>query len=152
MNTIAGSKPLLREALEVWGKQAQFDMLHEEIGEMMQALNKWKRNPNEETLDHFAEELTDVEILLGEMKTMLPEDRLEFWQDFKLGRMRKRLDKTKQERKENYERALQASGTRFELFKILADKGALCTDGDMDEIMQAVIKELKVVDPEEVKG
>lgn len=144
-------KDLFLEAIELLGKEEQYGMFHEEMGETMQAINKYRRNPNEETLDHLAEEITDLEIMLGQIKTTIPEDRLEFWENIKLSRLKKLIEKTKQERKENLERCLETAGTRFELFQVLADKGLICTDGEMDEIMEAIAKDYLVVDPKELK-
>ena len=40
MRHILENKNLLIDAFEFWGKEAQEGMLHEEVGELMQALNK----------------------------------------------------------------------------------------------------------------
>ena len=61
---------LYMDAWEKWGETAQLDMLIEECSELIHAVSKYKRGkPN--SLKHIAEELADVEIMIGQTKCAL---------------------------------------------------------------------------------
>ncbi|AHK11366.1 NTP-PPase [Flavobacterium sp. phage 1/32] len=135
---LESEKKTLGKAIELWGIETQTGMFHEEVGELMQAINKHKRNPNAETLDHLTEELTDVKILIGQIEQTLDPVRLNFWLAFKLERLSHRIKKTIKEREENYEKAKAGAGHRQNLFGTLHDLGIIALDGEMDEIMEAI--------------
>ncbi len=87
-------RPTLRQAIKQWGKDAQIDMLHEEIGELLQAINKHKRKGTDETITNLIEEIADVEILLEQLKLMINGHAgVEVFKIEKLQRLQKRLDK-----------------------------------------------------------
>ena len=92
-------KKNLAKAIEIWGVDTQIGMFHEEVVELMQAINKHKRKPTEETLDNFTEELADVKILIGQIEQTLDPERLNFWLAFKLERLSHRIKKTIKERR-----------------------------------------------------
>ena len=64
-------RPILRAAIKAWGKQSQINMLHEEIGELLQAVNKYDRKSTTETWENLVEEIADVEIMLEQLKLMI---------------------------------------------------------------------------------
>ena len=55
---------LYAEALQIWGLDAQKGMLVEEVGELLQSLNKLNRGDN---IEKFIEELVDVSIMINQM-------------------------------------------------------------------------------------
>ena len=60
---------LYDDAIRLWGEDTQIDMMIEECSELIKALCKNKRRPKSfEVLYNVCEELTDVEIVLGQMK------------------------------------------------------------------------------------
>jgi len=61
---------LYTEAIFLYGKQMQTDVAMEEMGELIQALVKYRRKPCDETLRNVIEEIADVEIMLDQLKFM----------------------------------------------------------------------------------
>lgn len=59
-------KVIFQDALRTWGKTSQVFMSIEEMGELIQALSKNFRG--KENLDNIAEEITDVEIMIDQLK------------------------------------------------------------------------------------
>ncbi len=62
---------LFEKAVELWGEDAQIGMLIEEIGEVLVALNKRSRNLNDCSEHELVEELTDLKIMIEQMKIIL---------------------------------------------------------------------------------
>jgi NTP pyrophosphatase (non-canonical NTP hydrolase) len=58
-------KTVLHEALEVFGAEAQTKKLFEEVGEMLEAVCKC--SDGRDTVQHLAEEIADVRIMLDQM-------------------------------------------------------------------------------------
>lgn len=135
---LESEKNTFAKAIALWGVETQTGMFHEEVGELMQAINKHKRNPNADTLDHLTEELTDVKILIAQIEQTLDPVRLEFWLGFKLERLSKRINKTIKEREENFRIAQEQAGYRQNLFGKLSELGITALNGEMDEIMEAI--------------
>ena len=61
-------KSLYEEARRTWGFEAQLGMVYEEIGELLQVINKVKRGKN--NLEDLAEEIADVGIMLEQLTNM----------------------------------------------------------------------------------
>lgn len=61
---------LYTEAIFLYGKQMQTDVAMEEMGELIQALVKYRRNRSNENLIHILEEIADVQIVLDQLKYM----------------------------------------------------------------------------------
>lgn len=59
---------LYKFAIERYGDEAQINQGIEEMAELIQAINKFRRNPCEETLNGIEEEIADVEIMLEQYK------------------------------------------------------------------------------------
>ena len=81
---------ILRKAMQIKGREHQKGMLMEELGELMSALNKLDRG--RDSVDHIAEELADVLIMLEEW--MLELDCVSDvyrWHNIKLLRLAERL-------------------------------------------------------------
>ena len=83
---------LYKFAIERYGDEAQINQGIEEMAELIQAINKFRRNPCEETLKGIAEEIADVEIMLEQYKIIfgatLPVNRIK---SNKLQRLAERL-------------------------------------------------------------
>jgi NTP pyrophosphatase (non-canonical NTP hydrolase) len=62
-------KDLMLLSIKTFGEQSQIDQLHEEIGELMVALNHYKRG--RVNLTKVIEEIVDVEQCLDTIKTLL---------------------------------------------------------------------------------
>jgi NTP pyrophosphatase (non-canonical NTP hydrolase) len=73
------------QALELWGGEEQLLLLIEEMGELIQAIIKYKRG-----LEHnIAEEIADVEILLTQVKLFFDnDDEIYKWKNFKYERIK----------------------------------------------------------------
>ena len=84
-------------ALEMWGVTAQFKMLVEEIGELFAALGKFDRRRVEE--DDVITEIADASIMVEQMATLFGYDRFEAEKDRKLQRLKERLDKDENSKK-----------------------------------------------------
>ena len=62
-------------AVQRFGKSAQVDMAIEECSELIQALCKFKRYEDvDEVRDNIVEEITDVEIMIAQMKIIFDGD------------------------------------------------------------------------------
>lgn len=60
---------VFKDAIEVFGEDAQILMVFEEMSELQKELCKWLRSGKSPTLLHLiAEEIADVEIMLDQMK------------------------------------------------------------------------------------
>jgi NTP pyrophosphatase (non-canonical NTP hydrolase) len=86
-------KQLLSLAMETWGEEAQIGMLHEEIGELLQAINKFRRNMSDDNHKNVCEEIADVEIMLDQMKILVGETFVLEWRHIKLKRLKEKLTK-----------------------------------------------------------
>ncbi len=82
---------VLKTAIERYGTSAQTDMMIEEMSELTKALLKWRRSDgtNVQLLKDVCEEMTDVQIMLDQMKMIYGStDRFE---NFKITRLAERL-------------------------------------------------------------
>ena len=77
---------------EYYSGSSRADLAIEEMAELIQAINKFRRNPCAETLKGIAEEIADVEIMLEQYKIIfgatLPVNRIK---SNKLQRLAERL-------------------------------------------------------------
>lgn len=69
-------KQLIQKSHLFWGRQSQFDQLHEELGELIVALNHYKRNRC--TLKDVAVEIADVRLMLNAIQIVLGIDENEY--------------------------------------------------------------------------
>lgn len=85
---------IYRAAISVWGKDAQENQAIEEMAELIQAINKMRRQPSPEHLDSLKEELADVQIMLDQLRLIhrVSDDELQFYEAQKLQRLQKRLE------------------------------------------------------------
>jgi len=81
---------IFRAALDKWGAEAQTLMTFEEIAELQDALCKTARGRDNPY--HIAEEIADVQIMLGQMAVLFGiESTVEEYREQKLARLAKRL-------------------------------------------------------------
>lgn len=88
--------PILKQAIETFGEDAQIDQAIEEMAELTQALIKRRRYKNDvDTMFNVAEEMADVLIMMEQLFMIFNNDKavLQFQED-KLIRLKERLDKT----------------------------------------------------------
>ncbi len=91
----------IEKAIEVFGTEEQFDMLVEELGELIVALNHYRRGRI--SLNKVLEEVIDVDIMLQQIEYMMHQGKMvysdesisqleiESMTDAKLEKMRKQL-------------------------------------------------------------
>lgn len=80
---------ILRAAVDTYGKDAQTDMMIEEMSELTKALLKHRRYGTSETFDNVLEEMADVEIMLDQMKLIYGDHPIV--RDSKIQRLASRL-------------------------------------------------------------
>lgn len=96
---MSGETRLQKIALH-YGAHHQLGKLIEELGEAQQAAEYYRTNPSAISLfDHFAEELADAQIMIDQMRFLLPdlEPAMSKWRNKKLNRQLKRIAEEKKE-------------------------------------------------------
>lgn len=61
-------KHIFLKAIAKYGKEAQTDMMIEEMSELTKALLKYRRYPSDETIENIREEMADVKIMFDQME------------------------------------------------------------------------------------
>lgn len=90
--SVAGHRPLLTQAIERFGQDAQERMMFEEMSELQKAMCKLSRGKG--CIDDIAQEIADVEIMLEQMKILYQcEESTALWKHEKLERLRSLLNK-----------------------------------------------------------
>lgn len=64
-------KELLREAVELWGQDAQLFIVAEELAELIQAISKWKRYGTDKEKKWVTDEIADVFLMIMQVIFML---------------------------------------------------------------------------------
>lgn len=87
-------KELFERTIEKWGKRAQFEMAQEESTELALAIRKFIRKDDIDSYNAMASEIADVEIMIEQIKIMLPTIQFDVDQQkkFKLNRLEERLN------------------------------------------------------------
>ena len=80
----------IRLAIKTYGKEAQTQMLFEEMAELQNALCKLARNRG--TADQVCEEIADVMIMCLQMAHIYGTKRIEQWANRKMIRLKDRLN------------------------------------------------------------
>jgi NTP pyrophosphatase (non-canonical NTP hydrolase) len=87
--------------VEAWGEDSQFDMMIEEMAELIQAISKFRRAKTQEKKAkaylHLCEEVADVENMVNQLKYILDSNLIDNFREEKLKRTEKRLNKPKDE-------------------------------------------------------
>jgi NTP pyrophosphatase (non-canonical NTP hydrolase) len=87
-------RSLYATAIKAFGRFAQMDMLVEESAELIQAVNKYKRDLNILTAANLAEEIADVEIMIEQIKDIVNlDDTIKKYKAEKLKRLSDKLQK-----------------------------------------------------------
>lgn len=85
--SVAGHRPLLTQAIERFGQDAQERMMFEEMSELQKAMCKLSRGKG--CIDDIAQEIADVEIMLEQMKILYDcYESAALWKHEKLERLR----------------------------------------------------------------
>lgn len=84
-------KQIYANAIQTFGIESQIDMLHEEVGELLSALNKYRRG--RVSADEVITEIADVEIMCGQMAMIFGPDEVEAEKERKLIRLQQRIDR-----------------------------------------------------------
>jgi len=104
---------IYKKIVDTWGVESQLNMVTEEIGELLQAISKYRRsyNKDDETkakaYDHLCEEVADVENMINQMRYMLDSELIDKYKEAKLERISKKLDNYKKQTNENETENLQ---------------------------------------------
>jgi NTP pyrophosphatase (non-canonical NTP hydrolase) len=100
-------RAILACAIKQYGEANQIDMLHEEMGELMQAINKFKRKCNlpalypsqKDTVEYcklyfdVCSEIADVKIMIEQLEFMFDYQAVQLSVDRKIERLKERLNK-----------------------------------------------------------
>ena len=94
---------IYRDAVKKWGYPLQLGMLMEECAELIQATNKVLRYKNsldeKKYLHNLAGEIADVEIMIGQLKTMFDwynfKDKIKEYKEKKLCRLKMMLEQSR---------------------------------------------------------
>lgn len=84
-------KQQCKQIFEHYGEKNQLDKLLEEAEELIEATMKYQEDKSEANLNHLAEEMADVEIMLRQIKAVVGNKVDEFIQ-YKLNRQLKRIE------------------------------------------------------------
>lgn len=79
----------IKLAISTYGKEAQTQMLFEEMSELQNALCKYARG--RDTADHVCEEIADVMIMCLQMAQIYGSKNVERWAEQKMLRLAERL-------------------------------------------------------------
>lgn len=80
---------ILAKAIEKWGEEAQQRQVIEECGELIVAINHYRRGKG--TVEDVITEIADVSIMCEQMKLMFGENRVNAEIERKVNRLRERL-------------------------------------------------------------
>ena len=80
-----------KKAIEVWGINAQLNMLNEECAELIVSINHHRRGRTD--INPVIEELVDAELMIEEIKTSIDPELYNLWRDTKMKKFRKQLGK-----------------------------------------------------------
>lgn len=99
-------KKIYDDAEEVWGLIAQYDQAVEEMGELIVAINKFKRKflhgeyqENNLVEENLIEELADVKMCIEQLSMYVGEDKVEAMLDTKLQKLQKLMEKMRKKDK-----------------------------------------------------
>lgn len=87
------NKQVYKRAIEFWGEEAQKSMFYEEFGELLQAMNKYKRDDTDKNYYNIREEIADVEIMLNQLKLIYGEQQINKIKQTKIGKLEDVLNK-----------------------------------------------------------
>ena len=83
---------IYQRAMDQWGWGTQVDMVQEEVGELLTSLARYNRGRDDAT--DVMEEIADVEIMLGQLRTCFPNNDVDELKAQKLERLERRLEES----------------------------------------------------------
>ena len=88
------NEELLEKAIDVWGFDAQCEMIIEECLELVLALQKLKRlrGDKKQKFDNVIDEIADVKIMITQAQMLFPKDLIDARVDYKMNRLKERLN------------------------------------------------------------
>ena len=85
---------LYKKAITQWGATNQMDMVVEECAELIQAINKVKRDGSIDNEAKLCGEIADVEIMIEQLRLIINKnEHIEQIKEYKLMRLNDRLNK-----------------------------------------------------------
>jgi len=94
-----------KRAVDVWGIESQMNMMTEEIGELLQAISKFRRSYNksdearQEAYNHICEEIADVENMINQFRYIFDSKVIDIYKEEKLKRTLEKIIKSENEKK-----------------------------------------------------
>lgn len=79
-----------QDALDKWGLDAQWGMVHEECLELAMAIHKFRRTQD---MDSIIDEVADVKIMMEQVELYVDMDKVNERMDFKIERLKGKLHK-----------------------------------------------------------
>jgi NTP pyrophosphatase (non-canonical NTP hydrolase) len=98
-----GETELLKQAVEMWGTDAQLWMLVEECGELIKAVSKMHRASSDqhEAIKAFVDELVDVSVMVDQWKLEVGKETFDRARDLKMRRLAGKLEKYRESHRLN---------------------------------------------------
>ena len=93
-------RELCKDAVEIWGAQAQANVAIEEMAELTVALEHFRRG--RATMDEVRTEIADVMITAAQLALIFGEDEVSEEVNAKLDRLKGRIEKAKAQVKKEY--------------------------------------------------
>lgn len=81
----------LQDAILIFGQEKQVEMAIEEMGELLVAMNQYKRG--RVGVSAIQEEIADVKIMMNQLALIYGESGVYDFETMKLARLKKRIDK-----------------------------------------------------------
>jgi len=97
MERVILEQSIYANAILEYGVSAQVDMLHEEVGELLSAINKHKRGRASDK--EVITEIADVMIMCGQMAFLFGEEEVAKEKERKLIRLQQRIDETRKNKR-----------------------------------------------------
>lgn len=100
-------RDILKAAIDRWGHVAQLDMAVEECAELIKAICKIRRSGYaEKEVEDIIDEIADVRLMMTQLAYMFGEDRVSERMDYKINRLKERINSYDKARTEEYEKRL----------------------------------------------
>jgi NTP pyrophosphatase (non-canonical NTP hydrolase) len=93
-----------KRAVDLWGIESQINMMTEEIGELLQAISKFRRSQNKsdevkiEAYNHLCEEIADVENMINQFRYIFNPNIIDMYKEQKLKRILEKIIKYENEK------------------------------------------------------
>lgn len=93
-----------KKAVDTWGVESQMNMMTEEIGELLQAISKYRRSYNksdevkQDAFNHLCEETADVENMINQFRYILGSETVDLYKEKKLKRTLEKIIKSENEK------------------------------------------------------